>query len=60
MDAEQIAGLEMALAEWGGRYESETYPAAHGWTVPDNPAFNTGEAERAFAKLTELFTETLG
>jgi carboxymethylenebutenolidase len=59
MTAEQIAGLEQALAEWGGKYESETYAAAHGWTVPDNPAFNAGEAERAFAKLTELFAATL-
>jgi carboxymethylenebutenolidase len=60
MTAEQIAGLEEALAEWGGKYESETYAAAHGWTVPDNPAYNEAEAERAFKKLTELFAETLG
>ncbi|GAC1425576.1 MAG: dienelactone hydrolase family protein [Acidobacteriaceae bacterium] len=60
MTAAQIAGFEQALAEWGGIYESETYAAAHGWTVPDNPAYNELEAERAFEKLKQLFAETLG
>ena len=59
MTAEQIAALEQALADWGGRYQSETYPAAHGWTVPDNPAYNRDQAERAFLKLKQLFAETL-
>jgi carboxymethylenebutenolidase len=59
MTAAQIAGLEQALHDWGGRYQSETYPAAHGWTVPDNPAYNPDQAERAWMKLTQLFAETL-
>lgn len=59
MTAEQIAGFEQALAEWGGEYESETYAAGHGWTVPDNPAYNEVEAERAWKKLNELFGETI-
>lgn len=60
MDAEAIKHLERALVEWGGRYENETYEGAHhGWTVPDNPAFNPAQADRAFEKLTELFRETL-
>ncbi len=59
MTADQVAGLERALAAWGGSYESETYPARHGWTVPDNPAYNEAQAERAFAKLKQLFAETL-
>jgi carboxymethylenebutenolidase len=59
MTAEQIAGLDEALAVWDGVCESEVYAAAHGWTVPDNPAYNAGEAERAFAKLKELFAEAL-
>jgi carboxymethylenebutenolidase len=59
MNAEQIAGLEQALAEWGGQYQSETYPAGHGWTVPDNPAYNAEQAERAFGKLKQLFAGTL-
>ncbi|WP_348266079.1 dienelactone hydrolase family protein [Edaphobacter paludis] len=60
MDEEAIKHFEQALAKWGGRYESETYKEAHhGWTVPDNPAFNPKEADRAFQKLTKLLGETL-
>jgi carboxymethylenebutenolidase len=59
MPAEAIAGLESALAAWGGRYQSETYDARHGWTVPDSAAYDEREAERAFAKLRALFAETL-
>lgn len=59
MTAEQIAGFEQALAAWGGQYESETYPAKHGWTVPENPAYDEHQAERAWNKLVELFRETL-
>ena len=59
MTGEQIAGFEQALADWGGEYESETYPAPHGWTVPDNPAYNHEQAERAWTKLTQLFAATL-
>lgn len=60
MDAEAIQLFEQALAEWGGRYESETYEGAfHSWTVPDSPVFNPEQADRAFRKLTELLAETL-
>ena len=51
MPAEAIARFEDALAKWGGKYESETYKANHGWTVPDSAAYDKPEAERAFAKL---------
>jgi carboxymethylenebutenolidase len=61
MNAEAIESLGQALAGWGGRYENETYEGAHhGWTVPDNPAFNQVKADRAFHQLTELFAATLG
>jgi len=60
MDAEAIERFEEALENWGGRYESETYEGAHhGWTVPDNPAFNPTQADRAFHQLTELFAAIL-
>jgi carboxymethylenebutenolidase len=60
MPQEAIDRLEQALAAWGGRYESEVYAGArHGWTVPDSSVFNGPQAERAFAKLTELFAQTL-
>jgi carboxymethylenebutenolidase len=61
MNAEDIAGFEKALDEWGGEYTSEVYEGAHhGWTVRDNPAYNEPQAERAFKKMTALFRETLG
>ncbi len=60
MPAEAIAKLDQALQAWGGKYESEIYEGArHGWTVPDSAAYNPPQAERAFGKLTELFTGTL-
>lgn len=61
MDADAITELTKALQAWGGRYESEIYEGArHGWTVPDNPAYNEPQAERAYGKLMGLFRETLG
>jgi carboxymethylenebutenolidase len=60
MPKEIIEKFEGALASWGGRYESETYEGAHhGWTVPDSHAYNEPQAERAFAKLTDLLSATL-
>ncbi|MBV8518449.1 MAG: dienelactone hydrolase family protein [Acidobacteria bacterium] len=59
MSADAIAKFEEALVAWGGRYESETYDALHGWTVPDSAAYDEGEAERAFAKLRALFAAAL-
>jgi carboxymethylenebutenolidase len=60
MPAEAIRTLEEALQEWGGKYESETYDALHGWTVPDSAAYDEPEAERAFAKLRAVLGEGLG
>jgi carboxymethylenebutenolidase len=60
MPPEAIEKLDQALAAWGGHFESEVYEGArHGWTVPDSPVYNEPQAERAFAKLTELFAQTL-
>lgn len=59
MPQEAIEKLNRALAAWGGTYESETYEAHHGWTVPDNPSYNEPQAERAFKKLTNLLNSTL-
>ena len=38
----------------------ETYPARHGFAVPDNPAFDAACAERHYAALTALYSATLG
>jgi len=59
MPQEAIERLDRALESWGGNYESEIYPAHHGWTVPDNPAYDEPQAERAYQKLTGLLNSTL-
>jgi carboxymethylenebutenolidase len=60
MSEEAIAKFEQALAEWGGKYESETYKGAfHSWTSSDSPVYNPAAAERAFSKLTQILKETL-
>jgi carboxymethylenebutenolidase len=59
MTAEAITKFEGALKAWGGKYESETYHAAHGWTVADSHAYNQPEAEKAFGKLTALYAANL-
>lgn len=60
MPKEAIDNFERALKTWGGLHESEIYEGAHhGWTVPDNPAYNRPQAERAFEKLLTLFKSTL-
>jgi carboxymethylenebutenolidase len=59
MPAPAIETLIRALAEWGGRYESEVYPAAHGWTMPDSAAYDSAQADRAFDKLKSLLAAAL-
>lgn len=39
--------------------EIEVYPADHGWCVPDSPSYNQAEAERAWARLLELYKAAL-
>jgi carboxymethylenebutenolidase len=56
---EAIDKLNAALKAWGGKYESEVYDAAHGWTVADSAAYNQPQAEKAFTKMTELFATAL-
>jgi carboxymethylenebutenolidase len=60
MPAEAIVKFEEALKAWGGKYESETYPAGHGWTVPDHAGvYDEKEAERHYVKLFEAFDAAL-
>jgi len=59
MPADAIAKLEAALRAWGGRFESETYPAKHGWCVADFPVYDRAEAERAWRKMVALFKRDL-
>jgi carboxymethylenebutenolidase len=60
MPQEAIEKFESALREWGGKFESETYEGAfHSWTTLDSPVYNQPQAERAFARLTELLSSNL-
>jgi carboxymethylenebutenolidase len=59
MNAEQIEKLEWALSSWGGSYESEVYPARHGWMIPGREVHDPVSAERGFAKLMDLLENTL-
>lgn len=59
MTAEDIGRLQAALKAWGGQFESETYPAKHGWCLSDFPIHDREQAERAWGKLLALFKESL-
>jgi carboxymethylenebutenolidase len=60
MPEEAIRKLEGALADWGGKYESEVYDDAyHSWTALDSPVYNAAQAEHAFSKLSQLFARRL-
>lgn len=59
MNAAAIEKFESALEKWGGSYESETYPARHGWMIPGGSVHSPKEAERGFVKLMELLDDTL-
>jgi carboxymethylenebutenolidase len=58
---EQSARLAEALREGGVDHVIENYVGLdHGWTVPDNGAFNETGAERHWKRLLNFFDETLG
>jgi carboxymethylenebutenolidase len=59
MPTDAIQKFESALEAWGGSYESETYPARHGWMIPGREVHDPKESARGFAKLMELLDETL-
>ena len=47
--------LRSAAREAGVATEIEIYAADHGWTVPDSPAYDEAEAERAWSRLLALY-----
>jgi carboxymethylenebutenolidase len=51
--------LEDALIEAGVDHMIETYPAHHGFAVPDNPAYDPDAAARHWRVIGELFEATL-
>jgi carboxymethylenebutenolidase len=56
---EMKACLEQALISSGVAHEIETYPARHGFCVPDAPTYDVTAAERHYAALEDLFGSTL-
>jgi carboxymethylenebutenolidase len=55
----QATLLEDALTEAGVDHMIETYPAHHGFAVPDNPAYDPDAAARHWRVIGELFEATL-
>ena len=51
--------FEDALTEAGVRFRTETYPAAHGWMMPDFPVYDHEAAERGWSQLAALFQSAL-
>jgi carboxymethylenebutenolidase len=56
---EQKDLLENALTGAGVAHTIETYPAHHGFAVPDNPSYDEGAAERHWHALESLFGSVL-
>ena len=56
---EQAALLEEALTAAGVEHTLETYPAAHGFAVPDNPPYDEDAAERHWTALAGLYASAL-
>ncbi|MEJ3657487.1 alpha/beta fold hydrolase [Actinomycetes bacterium KLBMP 9759] len=57
--ADQYERLDKALEAAGVTYTLETYPAAHGFAVPDNPTHDADAEARHWAAMEELFAATL-
>ena len=56
---EQKDRLEQALSDAGVTHTIETYPAAHGFAVPDNGSYDVAAAERHWDAMANLFSSTL-
>ncbi len=56
---EQAELLERALTEGGVDHTLETYPAHHGFAVPDNPTYDEAAATRHWQALQDLYGATL-
>jgi len=57
--AEQRDRLEQALSEADVRHTIETYPAAHGFAVADNPTYDPGAAQRHWDALAGHYSTSL-
>jgi carboxymethylenebutenolidase len=53
--ADHAEQLEKALTAAGVEHTIETYPAGHGFAVPDNAPYDDGAADRHWAAMREFF-----
>ena len=58
-DDDQRERLSTALTEAGLDHTLVTYPAAHGFAVPDNPTYDEAAATRHWEALAELYSSVL-
>ncbi len=58
-DAEQFARMSAALTDADVDHVLVTYPAAHGFAVPDNPTYDDNAAARHWQALEDLYASTL-
>jgi carboxymethylenebutenolidase len=58
-DQEQFDRLEEALTSAGVPHTLLFYPAAHGFAVPDNPAYDPDAEKRHWEALAELYGTAL-
>jgi carboxymethylenebutenolidase len=56
---DQLELLESSLTDAGVDFTLETYPAHHGFAVPDNPTYDAAAAERHWRALDALYAATL-
>src|SRR5262249_10568219 len=52
---EQAEQLDKALTAAGVEHSIETYPAAHGFAVPDNAPYDAAAADRHWTAMRDLF-----
>lgn len=51
--------MQKALTKAGVRYTTQTYPAAHGWMMPDFPVYDHAAAKHGWSAMLALFDRTL-
>ena len=56
---DQKERLERVLSDAGVAHTIETYPAHHGFAVPDNPTFDEAAADRHWQAMEDLFGSAL-
>ena len=59
-DDEQFERMSRALVDAGVEHTLVTYPAAHGFAVPDNPTYDEAAAARHWEALAMLYGSALG